>query len=171
MTGREAGQTPPHEYFVDLAKRAPRVPANKLTSFEREHGHQQFGNNFYLLFLARQRAERDPEVGQGGIQFYLKNAEEQYGEQWRSFLETNRGTINNIDQALDGLEPYNELLRHHLDLLEEGREKGDYSMADEFYKLAPEQVGIYAWRRLNSLLEKTAKQMKKTGINPHDFFA
>ena len=171
MPGREAGQTPPHEYFVDLAKRAPRVPANKLTSFEREHGHQQFGNNFYLLFLARQRAERDPEVGQSGIQVYLKSAEDQYGEQWRLFLEKNRGIIQKIDQGLDGLKPYQELLHHYRDLLRDGGKKGDYSMADEFDKLEPEQVGIFAWRRLNPLLENAAKQMKKVGINARDFFA
>ncbi len=171
MTRREAGSTPPHEYFVDLAKRAPRVPTNKMTPFEKEHGHPQFGNNFYLLFLARQRAERDPEVQDSGVQSYLKSAQEQYGSRWETFLSQNRGLLQQMDQALDGLEPYDELLRHYRDLLREGREKNDYSLADEFEKLEPEQVGIYVWRKLNSLLEKAAKQMKKTGINPHDFFA
>jgi len=171
MPGREQVQTPPHEYYVDLVRRSPKLPDDKITPFEKEHGHLQFGNNFYCLFLARLRAERDPEIGDHGIQIYLGAAQRQYGDQWQRFLSHNQELVKKIDHALDGLEPYDELLRHYRDLLREAVKTGDYALADEYETLGIESVGILAWRKLNPLLEKAAKQMDKDGIKSKEFFA
>ena len=46
------------QYYLDLITRSPKTPTNKLSLFEKEHGHMQFGNNFYLLFSARLKRER-----------------------------------------------------------------------------------------------------------------
>lgn len=160
----------PHDYFVNLAKRSPKVPANKLTSYERDHGHEQFGNNFFMLFSERQRVERDPNVNKEWL-VYITNAEEKYGSRWQEFVKRNSGLIHKIDEGLDRLGPYEELLQHHIDLLKEGGRKGDYSESEAFEALDIEGVGIYVWRPLNQLLKKVADQMKKEGINPKDFFA
>ncbi len=75
-----------------------------------------------------------------------------------------------IDAALDGTSAYSEASHYYRDLLIKGRDKQDYSEADAFEALGIESMGIYAWRRLNPLLEKAAGKMKDEGINPKEFF-
>jgi hypothetical protein len=169
MAHSESEQSPPHEYFVDLAKRSPKMPIDKMTPFEKEHGHLQFGNNFYLLFLTKKRVERGTAYEHDIlIEVYLKRAEA-LGESWQQFLAKNRRLLQGIDLAIDGTEPYSELLHHYRDLLLDERITHDCSLADEFGPLI-EPVGIYAWRRLNSLLERAAGAMKKVGIDAKEFF-
>lgn len=168
--------THPHEYYVDLVKRAPKVPPNQLNSNERKHGHEQFGNNFYLLFLTRLRAERAPDPQKFRsenllTQVYLNRAETTYAKQWTEFLSHNGDLIKKINTALDGVSIYSEIWSHYRDLLlDERREGSNLHKANDFQALGCEAVGIYAWRQLNPLLEKAADRMKQEGINPQEFF-
>jgi len=167
MPFEESGQSPPHSYFVDLAKKSPRIPANKLTPFERERGHDQFGESFFMLFLERQRLERDPNADRRTFT-HLQSMEEKYGSKWSEFVKRNSPLIHKIDEALDGLKPYDELMQHDRDLFIEESETGDDSKSKAFGALDIEGVGIYVWRPLNKLLKKVDDQMKKEGV---DFFA
>lgn len=165
----------PHEYYVDLVKRTPKVPPNEITPDEREHGHGQFGNNFYLLFLSRLRAERAPdpqEYKKKNIlaQVYLNRAESKYQKQWPQFLDRNRNLIEQIDAVLDSISAYSDASDYYIYLLKKGRDKQDYSEAEAFEALGIESMGIYTWRQLNPLLEKAADRMKDQGINPKEFF-
>lgn len=165
----------PHEYYVDLVNRSRKIPTNKMTRSERDNGHLQFGNNFYLLFLGRQRAERAPDPQEYRqhdpiVSGYLGTAETKYSRQWSSFLDHNRPLIGQINTALDGISVYSEALHHYRDLLVEERRTQNSSRAVEFEALGLESVGIYAWRQLNPLLEKAAGRMKDEGINAKEFF-
>lgn len=164
----------PHEYYVDLVSRAPKTPIDELTAKEQEYGHTQYGNNFYLLFLSRLRAQGSPDAEEYKkrdlISVYLTAAETTYEKQWAQFLEHNTELIIDIDAALDGVAVYAELLEEHRNLLKVAMRSKDIRPVDEFEALGIELVGVYAWRQLNPLLEKAAEKMKDEGIALEEFF-
>lgn len=167
MSRQEKGETHPYEYYADLARRSPKTPQGDLTDYERKIGHGQFGNNFYLLFYEKQIAGMQPDINKRGI--YLPRAEKA-GASWKDFLDKNPELLQEIDLALQGIEPYDELRKYHRALLFEGREKNDYRKADEFAALGIEEVGVYSWRKLSTLLEKAARRMEEVGIDPNQFY-
>lgn len=158
-----------HKYFVNLLQRLPKTPLNEQTPYEREHGHEQFGSNFFMLFSALQSQETDPEA-YSVLSIYTARAEKQYSEQWQRFIKNNRRLIDQIYKELDRKKVYLELLEHFRDLLMTKREGGNPNIADEFTAMGIKSVGIYVWRKLNPLLKEAADQMKKEGINPEKFF-
>lgn len=165
MSFKESGQSLPHQYFVDLAIKLPKIPAEEFTPFEREHGWQQYGNNFIMLFLEELEIRTNPKVDQSGLT-HVQKMRQRYGNEWERFLEKNKDLIDKINQTLDEKILHSQLIRHHTDLLLEGNDL----IADEFKPLV-DSVGIYIWRKLSPLLEKAADQMEKEGIDAREFFA
>lgn len=167
----------PHEYYVDLVNRAQKTPLAELTSEEWENGHEQFGSNFYCLFISRLGAEKAPDPQQYRredifAQKYLRRAEIEYQQEWAAFLGHNNDLVRQIDTALDGVFIYLEIKHHYKDLLNnEMNENQDISSADAFAALGFEEVGICAWRQLNPLLEQASAKMVDEGINPKEFFS
>jgi len=168
-----------YEYYTELARTASKVGNDDervVTYLEavgrgeevKKPSHGQFGNNFYLLFLARRRAD-DPEDIL--VKVYLKRAEA-LGIPWGKFLADNQSLIQEIDQSLDGTKPYKDLLRYYIQLLKQKRnEDADRLDSAAGDPLGIEGLGMFAWDRINPLLEKAAEKMRKVGIEPEQFFS
>ena len=132
MTTREYSQSPPHEYFVDLAQRLPKIAYNQWTPVERKNcGHLQYLNNFYCLFDQRSRLQNDPQAKKEDL--YKVNAMiDRYPDQWKTFLRINPRLIVQIDQKIEELNTYTELFSHYLALIKEGNVTNDYTKMEEF---------------------------------------
>ena len=161
-----------HEYFVDLVQRSPKIPRSEWTEKEnaKHPSHLQFGNNFIGLFEGRLKKEQGIPESEFGYYVLIDNMLIKHPVEWNRFLEKNKELVKNIDEKLVGTAVYTDILFHFRDLLLEGRKTGNYTVADEFEKLGIEEVGVYAFRLLNPLLEKAAEKMEEEGINPKEFF-
>ncbi|OQY67848.1 hypothetical protein B6D29_01695 [Microgenomates bacterium UTCPR1] len=157
-----------HQYYVDLAHKLPRVPPNEMTDRERRHGHIQYGNNLYLLFQALSFDRRNND--ENTIQSYLKDVSEKDVKNWWTFVDNNEEFIQKIDKALDGVKQYDTLLSYFIELILDSKKTNNFTLVDEFSKLKIEEIGIFAWRNLNPLLEEAVKLMKKVGLKPEAFF-
>jgi hypothetical protein len=156
----------PHDYYVDLVIRAPKVPPDEFTPPE------LFGNNFWRLFQSLFGAEKaaDPQEYRKNLYVPLNRVEAECAGPWAQFLEHNRDLVRQIDTALNQYQVYNELLMHKVNLAGEGRDRNDYSEPEAFEALGLKEVGIYACRQLNPLLREASDRMKKEGINSEEYF-
>jgi|SRR3989344_1390915 len=170
MSNGEANIKQPHQYYVDLVKRVPKIKPNKLTRSEKKNGVSQFGNNFHFLFLEIQISQESPEKLESLSYGKLAKAENTYGDRWRNFLSINEKLVKKIVETLDHVNVALELREHYAELLKSARESKDYTLADEFESLGIQAVQDYAWKNLNPLLEDAAKKMRKSGIKPENFF-
>lgn len=157
-------------YYEDLVRNSPKVLYEDQTDWERKNGHYQYGNNFYLLFLALQRYRENPQEPDNVlVEVYLNRAEE-LGDKWFNFLASNENLIGEIFEASNNRNIYSDLLGYIMKLMGEHREDRDFTEAFNFADLGVEEIGIYYWRILNPLLEEAARQMEKCGIDPTEFF-
>ena len=150
--------------MLDLAKSASKVSPEEL---HRGSRIERFGNNFYLLFLARRIERENPE--DITVNIYLRRAEA-LDRPWRDFLERNTGLLLAIDQALQEAEIYFALMDYCTDL----GNSGQYNAMTEFmWSVDPQfgliPIGMAVWDKLNPLLEQAAGAMQQVGINPQEF--
>jgi hypothetical protein len=165
-----------HEYYVDLVQRSPKIPQSEWTPDEIElNSHIGFGGGFYTLFKARLEAETAPDPiafrkdGNSAC-VMLVTMEEKYTEQWSHFLNTNVNLMKQVNQALNILSVYEELMSHYYDLLMESNSKKDNTEVDKFEALNAEEVGVYAWRQLAPLLREAASKLTNEGIDLKGMF-
>lgn len=165
----------PFEYYLELAKIAPKIAVDdprvqkylKRREETKEYvsppSHDQHGNNFYCLFYAL--TEEKPEGFYWGYAQELKRI-------CPSFCDDNAGLIKKIIEALKLQDPYHELLWDGVrDLYKQRRD----DLVDRLDQAAEhpggiEAIGIWAWDRINPLLEKAADKMREYGINPEDYY-
>jgi hypothetical protein len=174
------GVQDPHEDFLQLVATAPKVSlddprvqawleAQREGDEEaREPEHDQFGNNFHLLFQGSRLRENDPN--NTVAQIYLGRAEEEYGEIWVDFISTNEDLMRSLDELLFD-NPYDQLFGY-IHNLYRARE---YDKVDELNKasdhpLGCEAIGIAVWDKINPLLERAAAEMEASGIDARQFF-
>lgn len=130
--------------------------------------HKQFGNNFFMLFMFM-RLPRE-ELERRDLLSFIQEAES-HDESWKRFLQGNDELIGEINDALDGLKPYDLAVGHFTDLLNGGfinDAKAFRNRVDP--DLGTEALAIPAWNRLNPLLVYAATAMQDVGINPQDFY-
>lgn len=126
----------------------------------------QFGNNFYMLFVARRAPDKVPHL----VTTYLKIAES-FGEPWQRFLSDNADLLAEMDKVLSDEEIYSDILR----LFRSFYRIRDFDGGDAFdVRIHPElgihAIGIPIWNRLNSLLERAAERMRVAGLDPEQFY-
>lgn len=132
-----------------------------------EEQMNQFGNNFYMLFVAIQ--EKKLGINSFLISTYLKRAEELYGEKWKKFLEDNNFLINLITEVLKEKEVYNKLRSLHRDLIVKAK------ASEELMDRAEKDTNFIAvendiWKKLNPLLKQASEAMTTCGIKPETFY-
>lgn len=154
----EKGQEGPAEVhyreMVQLAQGAERFISG--ADLDQNKTHDQFGNNFYRLFvlLGQKKAAK---------------AEKLYGEKWKKFVGENTELLGQIEQAIKGLETYDRLYKLLLWFAYTKRdERWIKRIQDE---LKPEEIGVAAWNKLNPLLEEASKIMEDYGIDPEEFYS
>lgn len=103
---------------------------------------EQYGNNFYMLFVAMGRESKG--VDPGLIGFYPRKGEKLYGEQWQKFLKENAALLSEISDALE------------LHVLGKGND--------------PEYDSDAAWNVVNPLLQEAGTKMADYGIDQKKFF-
>lgn len=148
--------------MLDLAKSAPRVTVDELVDDRREH--QQFGNNFYLLFMANKSKGGPKNIS------YSQWIDEQ-GTRWTAFVKENDQLLKQINTALKNEEIYITLKEYGYQLAKDKR----FDEAEKFNKsidqdLGFEAVGIAVWNELNPLLELAGQMMEEEGLNPKQFY-
>lgn len=96
-----------HQYFVDLARSAPKIPLDdprveeylrclKEMDSDSDSGvHFQFGNNFYLLFASMSQSASNQVI----ITNYLARAEGL--DPFRIFVERNRELIDQLIEKIE----------------------------------------------------------------------
>jgi hypothetical protein len=152
----------PEEIYRELAELESRAPKATPEEAEAAGGsHYQFGNNFYLLFIALKDRAKRPHL----TEIYLERAEG-LGDNWKRFVQENQDLVGRINSALDETAVYDELMHRLRDLYMGGR--GD--LADKTEELKIEEVGIAAWNKLSPLLKEAAERMRACGIEPKQFF-
>lgn len=179
---QERRQAPRHKYYLDLAKRAPKVDPNdervryyvqaKELGQDPKSGFYQFGNNFFMLFLERQRQEHNSNYFTKRPSYYIGPAEA-LGENWHSFVSENRELINNINKALDADEQWRRpLVLYFMDLAR----RGEWEKVEELEKATDHPLGITAvqmcvWDQLNPLLKQASETMSQCGIDAKQFYS
>jgi len=138
-----------------------------MTDMERKHGHFQYGNNLYLLFQA---LSADGGNNEEIIKSFLKYGSEDDVKNWWTFVNNNHELIQQINKALDGIKQFDTLLSYFIKLISDSKKNSDLKLVKEFYNLNIEEIGIFAWRNLNPLLEKAVKLMNDVGLTPEAFF-
>ncbi len=144
-----------------------RVLQEDCTTEESEGVIRQFGNNFHLLFLARLIRDKKPNAGI--IRVYLERAEGL--DNWQKFLDENASILTKIDTILEKFQIYKEVIGMYRNIIK----LKDFDGADAFGKKIDSDLGIDAiaipiWRELNALLEQAAEAMRKSGIEPEQFY-
>lgn len=160
-----------HEFesFLERVKKAPKIGPEEVSEMD----SRQFGNNFYLLFIARKRLLENPEKNLNDtlVKIYLRRAE-QYGDAWQKFTNNNLDLLKRIDQLLDGEhKEYTEISGFALKLLN-NRFYDMYEQLDTAvdHPLGLDAIGIRVWRKFNPLLKDAASKMQDCGIPPEKFF-
>jgi hypothetical protein len=153
-----------HREMITLAKQFPKPSGNKL---EEVDGWTQFGNNFYMLFLAME-AERLYPNSPFLERFYIRRAEKLYGEKWEKFLQENISLLANIQEALKPLELYSKLNNCFIELVFNPQ---NYDLAIRVSKEI-NLDGIHAdiWNKINQLLKQASEAMALCGIDSKNFY-
>ncbi len=157
-------QLPSEEKMVAALKAAESLP--RISAAEMGKKAEQFGNNFYFLFLGRKFTPPGSLIRK----MYLERAEA-FGEPWQRFLSENVALLAEIDEVLAQREIVSELTGIAVDFYA----ARDFDKGDAFDKRVDPEIGISAvrepvWRKLNGLLQQAAEAMKKVGIEPSQFF-
>ncbi|HEY4503162.1 MAG TPA: hypothetical protein VJC14_01890 [Candidatus Paceibacterota bacterium] len=151
----------------EIAKKLPKPEGTK-----KYEGLKQFGNNFYLLFLA---LERDKKITAPpskkdlvNIKIYLRKIEMLHGEQWAKFLKENAGLIERIEEVSRQREVASQLVDRlsTLDQNPRTRKLG----GGIFEEINLEGIQREIWDKLNPLLKQASETMVKYGIKPEDFY-
>jgi len=135
----------PDESFEDYVERLKAAALEQVEQDMERAGyvpHEQFGNNFFMLFseyLFRKSRDHVEPVAS----LYLDRMEEQYPDQWQSFLAQNQ-------ELLAQMKPL-------LKLRDEG-------------SLGPYENSHAFWAELNPLLKQAAEVLQAVGINPEEFY-
>lgn len=171
MSRPETLQTQPLEYYLALAKKTPRVHSDELISNKL---HNQFGNNFYLLFVERRLKEQNPVDSEIAYMEQIARAEGTGGK-WLKFVSQNKHLIKAIEDSIGRARPYYEMREYINELLSDKRVGEAVSFSNQVANivgnpLGIELYGLFAWNKINPLLEKAAEEMKKAGINPEEFY-
>lgn len=156
----------PFEYYLELARTAPKV-ATDDPRIESDGHYSQFGNNFINLWqLLRLEAPHDEG---GAYDRYVGLAKSQPG--WETFTGTNTELIGQINEALDLLIPYEELLAKLKEIWKKRDDEAEAQLetATE-HPLGCEAIRMYAWDHLNPLFAEAAARMKDFGIDPKIFY-
>lgn len=104
------------------------------------------------------------------IKSFLKYGSEDDVKNWWTFVNNNHELIQQINKALDGIKQFDTLLSYFIKLISDSKKNNDLKLVKEFYNLNIEEIGIFAWRNLNPLLEKAVKLMNDVGLTPEAFF-
>ncbi len=136
------------------------IPAPIAAATERI---EQFGNNFFLLFL---------ELKNGEDNMYLQRAKEKYGDKWGKFLTDNGVLVDEILKALDKIEIYSKLLNLYSKLLFDSKSRPSRQFAERVAGNTKfNEIGVDAWKVLNPLLKQASEAMIVCGIKPEDFYS
>lgn len=178
-------QTPPHEYYLNLARTLPRIPVDdqrmqailgaqdkaRQDALYSEH-FGQFGNNFHFLFeglkLRRAGIDLDPD----DFFYRLKVVQaEALGKPWETFLAQNDGLLAEIDTVLDQGRPLEEFYKYLISLMNSNHADD----LDALREAIGHPLGIrallaaYQDKRI-PLFKAAARAMQDAGINPEEFY-
>ena len=123
------------------------------------------------MVMTERRREEDPLAP-----YYMRfvdDAERRFGIDLRGFYGEHTDLCDRIFEALDGIEPYQDLVDACLD----ARNAGDHETVRELNEAAGHPWGIGAigalvWEdRLNPLLQEAYDHMEEAGLSPRKLFA
>jgi len=169
------------ERSLNLARTAPKIPISDRRVYEwleanfrgeptgqPDHSPQQFGNNYFLLFLSLKRQTNSENLDQRD-KSYLEKAQGLDG--WDQFVRENHDLLQDIFTALELVETYIEIRVTDSKLLKKGKyEESTKLLEAANHPLSYEAVGMFAWDRLGKQLKRAATAMEKSGINPKIFY-
>ncbi|OGI59518.1 hypothetical protein A2814_03240 [Candidatus Nomurabacteria bacterium RIFCSPHIGHO2_01_FULL_38_19] len=147
------------EEMRDIAKKLP-----KPSNIKNKGIIEQFGNNFYLLFLTILEEKSNPNLG---VIRYLKKTEELYGDNWKKFLENNAELISQIQELLEQQKLFNQLFKDFMILYRSQKTRELGSRINEELNLQGIKNDI--WSKLNPLLKQASEAMEKCGLKPEAF--
>jgi hypothetical protein len=132
--------------------------------------HIQYRNNFCGIFEALRRFIRIGSVKEHSFPEAYFHELTDAGVNPREFYENNKDLCENLFEALDQENDYKRLLFGFRNLYR----NGEYDAAGRLNATVPnpigiEAVGIYAWDKINPLLEKADNVLKEMGIDTKEF--
>ena len=156
----------PFEYYLDLARTAPKIEIDD-PRVESGEDYGQFGNNFYVLWQLLQLDT--PQEPGGAYDRYAGRALSNPG--WEAFTQANAELIGKINEALVLMKPYKELHDKMKEFFMNHDEEAEEQLeAAAAHPLCLEAIRLYAWDKLNPLLKEIALRMEEAGIDPHQFY-
>jgi len=143
-----------------IAKILPPPSGNELEIID---GQKQYGNNFYMLFHAIDDEKTKPDSW--GVQMYIGNADQLYGEKWRNFLKDNEALISMVLEVSRQQRLCGKLSDHFNELIANPKSRTLALRTGTEINLK----GLHAdvWNRFNPLLKQVCDAMRTVGINPH----
>ncbi|MBI4157819.1 hypothetical protein HY502_03145 [Candidatus Woesebacteria bacterium] len=154
-----------------LARTAKMIPVDDPRVAKHQEGkgggsHHQYRNNFVMNFEALQTFIKGEEFGEFSVhKIYLQDFAKK-GIPPQEFYNRHKKLCDEVFEALDGLDEYDRLLGGFIAFYNTRK----FELGDRLNELVPhplgiEAVGMYAWDRLNPLLEKADKTLKGMGID------
>jgi hypothetical protein len=132
--------------------------------------HTQYRNNFFGIFGALSLFIRTGSVK--GNLFYDVNLCKltDAGVNPQEFYKTNKDLCENLFEALDGERDYTNLFTGVKNLFRDGKDDAaDRLDATVPNPLGIESVAMYAWDKINPLLEEADNILKEMGIDTKEF--
>lgn len=168
-----------HSKYLQMAKIAKKIPLDDprtiayqvaILNGEQLNSHQQFGNNFFILFEELRKKLRNENYSDNSS-MYLIYAE-QMGDAWQIFLRDNAELVEKLLEAMEAVQVFVKLFNY---LSASDFSSDDSTLSEELslaidHPLGLTAIAISAWDEINPLLSKAAEEMKKVGINPKVFF-
>ena len=132
--------------------------------------HTQYRNNFFGIFEGLKLFIRTGTTKDN--MFYdvcLRNLTDA-GVNPQEFYENNKDLCDSLFETLDEENDYMSLLLGVIDLFRDRKyDAGDRLNAIVPHPIGIEAVGMYAWDKINPLLEKADSILKEMGIDTKDF--
>jgi hypothetical protein len=162
------------EKLRKLAVSAKTIPLDDLRIQEHlkgnTQGHKQYRNNFCGIFEGLELLIRTGSVKENSFfDVYLRKLTNA-GVNPQEFYKNNKDLCENLFEALDEQSDYHSLLNGLINLFKAGK----YAAGESLNATVPnpigiEAVGMYAWDKINPLLEKADNILKEMGIDTKDF--
>jgi len=143
--------------------RSVSLPEGELS----EESPEQFGNNFYHLFMDQELQEEDYDSL--FITNKLREMERLYGDEWKKFLEENAGLVNEIQVLIRELRADNKAFEAFMTLYKNPKTTHLAERIHDGGRL--HNIRVQIWDRLNPLLETASKIMRSYGIEPEEFYS
>ncbi len=171
----------PGQIFVDpelleLAQTLPKIPPDDPRVEKSLRGesvtHDRFLNNFWMIWnkvLGVSPFDPDDPHDRAELAPLLEWSE------WPVFSEQNAKLLEELKSALVDYKPVSKLDRGYVDLLNEGQLSGRFeeykAAANQLHEATGHPIGmtgsvLYAWDRINPLLEEVARKLAESGFDP-----